>query len=206
MNPTCFREEGFLLPNIPPPTANCFGSDKSDPYTSRRPCHTMLIILRIGNHSHSPSCSSGLSIFLRGYFSRCRSSFLCFALRSTGSPTRPLCFTTLIILRVSTLTSRRSPHFVRQAGCSPARSRPYGTQSGLLTSRNPTLPIVALTRATSVPDARVCSLFLASSSCIELSLYASVNGLTGSPFVQYGAHYSSHLHRSIRVLLSGWNN
>jgi len=37
------------------------------------------------------------------------------------------------------------------------------------------------------------SLFIAPASCIELSLYASVNGLTGSAFVQYGAHYSSHL-------------
>ena len=71
----------------------------------------------------------------------------------------------LLALSVTRLTSRRSPHFVRQAGCSPARSRPYGTQSGLLTSRNPTLPIVALTRATSVPDARVCSLFLALRPC-----------------------------------------
>jgi hypothetical protein len=63
----------------------------------------MLLIRRIGNHSHSPSCSSGLSIFLRGYFSRCRSSFLCFALRSTASPARPLCNMVLIILHTSFL-------------------------------------------------------------------------------------------------------
>ena len=90
----------------------------------------------------------------------------------------------LLALSVTRLTSRRAPHFVRQAGCSPARSRPYGTQSGLLTSRNPTLPIVTLTRATSVPDARVCSLFLALRPCFQCSLLIASSPLYSSPSLE----------------------
>ena len=37
------------------PLLTAFGSDKSDPYTSRRPCHTMLIILRISTLIHRAS-------------------------------------------------------------------------------------------------------------------------------------------------------
>jgi len=100
-----------------------------------------------------------------------------------ASPTRPLCFTTLIILRVSTLTSRRSPHFVRQAGCSPARTR---RKSVLVTPRTASVLSVLLTRRTSFLHRAValcfgqrahrlalcairCSLFFAPASCADTS-------------------------------------